>query len=304
VKNATKHRVVKWRRPVFVRPSLLLFKRPAKPLARAKNRKFYIGLGKRRALLLNFRRFHTNPSSRSKRYRQFILPLRGFGYKELSVRLSRLSAAQFSELGLALQPARVGSMLVMALGLMGLLYFGGILANPADLSPSPAYAAPVDPSPTELKPIGLERSLPLRLKAKAVGIDYPIKPIGLNEDGTIETPGLFESVTGWFEPGPSPGEVGPAVIVGHVNTYLGPSVFARLHELVPGDRISVSRQDGTTAVFKVQSIKQFSQDDFPTKRVYGPLDYAGLRLITCGGSFNAFSGNYSHNTIVFARLVD
>jgi len=305
--NATEQKVVKWWRLVFVRPPLLAFRRAvASKLPSRANRprsqKLYIGFGHRQAFLLNFRRFRTNPNSRSKRNRQLILPVRGFGYKELVLGLIKLSPAQFSKHGLALRP---GSMLIMALGIMGLLYFGGALPQPPELLPSPAYALPLkEPSPTGVKPVSLDRSMPVRLIAKSVGIDYPIKPVGLNDDGTIETPGLFESVTGWFKPGPSPGEIGPAVIVGHVDTYLGPSVFARLHELVPGDKINVSRKNGTIAVFRVQSIEQFSQDDFPTKQVYGRLDYAGLRLITCGGSFSLTTGNYSHNTVVFAKLIN
>ena len=93
-------------------------------------------------------------------------------------------------------------------------------------------------------------------------------------------------------------------MVGHLDTKTGPSVFYRLKRLRRGDRILVDRRDGVTAVFRVRKIIRVSKSRFPTKKVYGDVPYAGLRVVTCGGVFDRRTGHYSDNVIVFARLVD
>jgi sortase (surface protein transpeptidase) len=107
---------------------------------------------------------------------------------------------------------------------------------------------------------------------------------------------------GWYQYGPTPGELGPAVVVGHVDSTQGIAIFWRLRELLPGDEIYIDRQDGTTATLKVDDIQQYSQDQFPTDKVYGNIDHAGLRLITCGGTFSTVTHHYSDNTVVYASL--
>ncbi|MBI4101059.1 class F sortase, partial [Candidatus Microgenomates bacterium] len=94
-----------------------------------------------------------------------------------------------------------------------------------------------------------------------------------------------------------------AIVVGHIDNYRGPAVFWKLGQLQPGDVVEIDRADGTTVKFKVEAIKQFSQDQFPTAEVYGNIDHAGLRLITCGGQFNRITRQYSDNTVVFASMV-
>ena len=137
----------------------------------------------------------------------------------------------------------------------------------------------------------------------SVGINYGVKPVGKLADGTMETPGVLESITGWYKFSPTPGEIGPSVIVGHVDSYKGPSVFWRLREVKPGDMVQVARADGKVANFKITALKQFDQANFPTQEVYGNVDKAELRLITCGGTFNHKTQHYSENTVVFATLV-
>lgn len=177
----------------------------------------------------------------------------------------------------------------------------------ADYISAPIVAAslPVEEISVEEKPdmVGLSHSEPVRVNYSKLGIDYGVKNVGKLEDGTMETPPLFEPITGWYKFSPTPGEVGPSIIVGHVDTYKGPSVFWRLREARAGDVIAVTRKDGKIVKFKVQSVKSFEQNDFPTKQVYGNLDYPGLRLITCGGTFNDATQRYSHNTVVFAKMI-
>jgi LPXTG-site transpeptidase (sortase) family protein len=125
--------------------------------------------------------------------------------------------------------------------------------------------------------------------------------LGLGADGTLEVPkGGFPA--GWYTGGPTPGEMGPAVIAGHVDMN-GPGVFYRLHRMKPGDQVTITRADGSKPVFRVTQVEQYLKDSFPTKLVYGNLDHAGLRLITCGGTFNSRTGHYEDDLVVFADLI-
>lgn len=127
--------------------------------------------------------------------------------------------------------------------------------------------------------------------------------VGKAADGTIETPPVLEWITGWYKYSPTPGQEGPAVIVGHVDNYKGISVFWKLRDIKPGDVVEVSRADGTVVKFKVDALKQFDQAAFPTKEVYGNINYAGLRLITCAGSFDPATASYNQNTVVYASMI-
>jgi hypothetical protein len=134
-----------------------------------------------------------------------------------------------------------------------------------------------------------------------VGIHSRLLRVGLERDGSVAVPPLSRAqLAGWFDRGPSPGERGPAVLVGHVDSRKGPAAFFRLARLRPGDTVEVARADGTVAAFTVDSVERVSKKHFPTQRVYGDLRFAGLRLITCGGDFNGHS--YVDNTIVYAHL--
>lgn len=125
--------------------------------------------------------------------------------------------------------------------------------------------------------------------------------LGVEHDGTLSVPPLAEAQqAGWYDKGPTPGERGPAVIVGHVDTKKGAAVFFSLAKLRPGDGVDVTRKDGKVAVFTVDSVEHVPKAHFPSQRVYGPVGFAGLRLITCGGDF--VGHHYTGNTIVFGHL--
>lgn len=128
----------------------------------------------------------------------------------------------------------------------------------------------------------------------------------MRADGTPQLPPLtHHSPAGWLQTLASPGEIGPAVILGHVDSAAdGPAVFYRLGELRPGDRVAVDRADERTATFIVTSVVAVPKDRFPADEVYGPVDRPALRLITCGGPFDAARGHYRDNIIVFATAVD
>lgn len=150
----------------------------------------------------------------------------------------------------------------------------------------------------------MDASEPTRVRVPAHGIDAPVFPIALAEDGTLPAPsGERADDAAWFEGSPTPGEDGPAVIEGHV-TYSGdPSVFFDLGAVEPGDRIEVDRADGSTAVFEVHEITRVPKDEFPTWAVYGNTEGPELRMITCGGEVDE-DGRHQDNVLVHAHLVD
>jgi sortase (surface protein transpeptidase) len=143
---------------------------------------------------------------------------------------------------------------------------------------------------------------PRRIVIPAIGVSAKVVPLGLNRDGTIQTP-MKWGVAGWYTNGPTPGMRGPAVVVGHVDSKSGPAVFYRLRALLRGDLIRIDRGDGTVVRFRVQRSEHWPKSHFPSKRVYGPTSQAALRLVTCGGSFDAATGHYLENTIVYAARI-
>jgi sortase (surface protein transpeptidase) len=146
-------------------------------------------------------------------------------------------------------------------------------------------------------------STPVRLRIPEINVDVPFSnPLGLDAGGVVEVPEGYEEV-GWYKYGPTPGALGPAVVLGHVDSYTGPAVFFYLGQIKEGSDIYIDRQDGSTAHFKVTKMSRHNQNDFPTREVYGDLPYAGLRLITCTGIYDRENKRYTHNLIVYAKLV-
>ena len=144
--------------------------------------------------------------------------------------------------------------------------------------------------------------IPQFIDIPAIGTTSSLIQLGLNLDGSLEVPTDFGQA-GWFSGGVAPGENGPAVIAGHVDSYKGPAIFAKLDLLKPGDRIRIARADGVKVEFVVTRIDQYPKDYFPTDQVYGPTTEPELRLITCGGVFDEQTKSYKANTVVYASLV-
>ncbi len=142
-------------------------------------------------------------------------------------------------------------------------------------------------------------SPPVHIKIPSIGVNTSVVKLGLNADGTLQVP-VGDKEVGWYVGSPSPGALGPAIMVGHLDSAHGAAVFQNLNNLKSGDIIEIIREDGSSASFKVDSSQQFSQDNFPTDQVYGTLDYPGLRLITCSGTYNPLKGRYPDNLVVFA----
>ena len=192
-------------------------------------------------------------------------------------------------------------------------------AHPADPSAAVASQTPdrtarprtPDPAPSGLDAARSFRSprgyratpLPVRVQIPKIGVASSLDRLGRAPDGTVQVPGPDRwEVPGWYELGPRPGELGSAVILGHVDSTRGPAVFFRLRELRAGDEIEVTRADGSSVRFVVQRTAQYDKQRFPTDEVYYPTLTSALRLVTSGGEFDTSTGHYRSNIIVFATI--
>jgi sortase (surface protein transpeptidase) len=166
----------------------------------------------------------------------------------------------------------------------------GAGTTPAAPAPAPAPATPA-------------RSLPTALDVPAIDAKSSLVPLGLNADRTVEVPPVDQPLqAGWYEYGPTPGEAGPAVILGHIDGGHRKGIFWRLRELEPGQEVHVDRADGRRLTFEVTKVEQIAKNAFPTEAVYGDTADPQLRLITCGGRYDAANRNYLDNVIAYAKL--
>jgi hypothetical protein len=143
-------------------------------------------------------------------------------------------------------------------------------------------------------------SRPVSIAVPAAGVDARVVPVGLGTDGAMEVPEV--DLAGWYRLGPRPGERGPAVIVGHVDSREGPAVFFRLGQLRRGDRIVVVQAGGAAVAFTVERVERHAKQALPVERIWNRTSQPVLRLITCGGSFDRSTGHYRDNVIVYAKL--
>jgi len=141
---------------------------------------------------------------------------------------------------------------------------------------------------------------PVRLRIPAMRVRSRIINLGLRSDGAVQVPGST-AVAGWYDQGPRPGQPGPAVILGHVDSTHGPGIFFDLYRVRAGTLIEVDRADGSTASFRVTKVSKVAKTRFPTDLVYAPTLDPTLRLVTCGGSFDPARGSYRDNIIAFAE---
>jgi hypothetical protein len=159
----------------------------------------------------------------------------------------------------------------------------------------------VAPPPGGTTAAPLPAAVPVAVRAPSIGLDAALLPLGLDPAGALEVP-PDGTAAGWYTGGPTPGELGPAVLAAHVDWNGAPAVFADLGSLRPGDPITVARADGSVARFAVRAVHRYAKDRFPGATVYGDLDHAGLRLVTCGGRFDGGTRSYRDNVVVYAAL--
>ncbi len=186
------------------------------------------------------------------------------------------------------------------------LVFVGLNAEPPR-PPQPPQPVTVAVKPTPSKDLRhrMPRSEPVRLEIPAIDVETDLLSLGVDANNEVAVPPMDRAeLASWYNLGPSPGELGSAVIVGHVDSeQTGPAVFFHLGRLQPGDDIRVHRKDGTTVLFTVDDVRSFPKADFPAELVFGGADRAMLRLVTCGGEFDKRQKNYLSNIVVFANLV-
>jgi len=186
----------------------------------------------------------------------------------------------------------------------------GALAGCSASAPPPARS-PVTSAATSgneaagPQPIPASAALtPTRVVIPAIGADLT----GLEQltrdpaTGQLNAPVDYDKA-GYYVNGAVPGDPGPAVVAGHVDDMVGPKVFYRLRELTNGQKITVTRSDGTNVTFRVDSVQQYPKGAFPTDAVYGPAPGSSLRLITCGGVFDAAARSYRDNVVVYASQI-
>ncbi|GAA4795815.1 class F sortase [Actinomycetospora chlora] len=203
---------------------------------------------------------------------------------------------------LLLAVAVVLALLGVGLTVLGLRGHPGPPVAGAD-RPVAAASAPADDAPTERRPAST--APPVLLDIPVIGVHSVVNQVGLEPDGTLETPvpGPDYDEAAWYRGSPVPGRPGPSVIIGHVDSAAaGPSVFYDLGRLRPGDGIIVTAADSARREFVVDAVRTVPKNDFPQRQVYGATAHPELRLITCGGDFDPGVGHYEDNTIVFAHL--
>lgn len=187
-----------------------------------------------------------------------------------------------------------------------------LLPRPQASAPAVADQRVPGPNPTPADPASPLRPImpggaalaapPVSIAIPAIGVAARVVDLGLDSTGALIPPSDVETV-GWYDGGPAPGAVGPAVLAGHVDSSTGPAVFWKLRELLPGDQLSVTGTDGAVHRFVVTKVEQYAKDHFPTDAVYGIQAAPVLRLVTCGGTFDRSTGHYRDNVVVYADAV-
>ncbi|RIJ69555.1 sortase [Nakamurella silvestris] len=176
----------------------------------------------------------------------------------------------------------------------------------SETAPSSAEGFKLPDSLLAVKGPVLPKSDPVSLTIPAINVQSSLMDLGLNPDGTVQVPSLDDpdAEAGWYTGSPTPGQQGPSILLGHIDSRrYGPGVFYDLDKLVPGDTVEVTRADGSVATFTIDKVQSYLKSEFPTEEVYGNIDHAGIRLITCGGAFNSDEGSYESNIIAFGSLV-
>jgi sortase (surface protein transpeptidase) len=195
---------------------------------------------------------------------------------------------------------RWGIISVTLLLVAGACLWVGLRGHELLLAAPARHPSSLATSSTSTTPV-TTRSVPVSLRIPALGVAVAVSTLGLNPDGTVEVPTDFQK-PGWYRLGPSPGQMGSAVILGHVDSYQGPAVFFRLQSLAAGDPVEVTLADGVVADFVVTSVAMYPKDQFPSQQVYGSHGNRALQLVTCGGTFDTRTRSYLSNIVVYTSL--
>ncbi|WP_194921573.1 sortase domain-containing protein [Catenulispora rubra] len=195
-----------------------------------------------------------------------------------------------------------GAITVGGVGLFGMLHSSASAAgeSPATASAQPSTTTTVIAAPSQTsatKPVAA--TLPVTLQIPAITVNTALEQLGVASDGALQTP-TDPRQAGWFTGSSLPGQPGPVVIAGHVDSLHGPAIFAHLKKIKAGDPITITLSNGSHVVYVATSVVDYAKAQFPSQSVYGPRPDSELRLITCGGAF--VKGQYADNVVVFAKL--
>ena len=210
----------------------------------------------------------------------------------------------------AARPSRPAGLIALLAG--SLVALGGVIGLTAS-SLSGSSGHPLGTTPHVDAPRGRAAALatasgrhrvprPVFLVVPAIGVRTPLVRLGTTSAGTLQVP-TTTSEAGWYTASARPGAIGPAVIAGHVDSAAGVGIFFRLRLLRPGDKVFVRRADGTVAQFVITAVRSYVKTRFPTSAVYGPVPYAAIRLITCGGVFDHATGSYLSNVVAYGHQI-
>lgn len=172
----------------------------------------------------------------------------------------------------------------------------------ASAGPGGTTWAPTTPNPDLSSPPPAGVAEPVSVAIPSIGVTSQLIQLGTDQSTGVLVPPVAYDVAGWFTGGPRPGDTGPSIIAGHVDSHLGPGVFFKLRDVAVGDQVLVARADGSTATFDVYDVEKYPKAAFPTQQVYGPTPDKELRVITCGGDFDYGLRSYVDNIVVYARL--
>ncbi|MGC5020611.1 class F sortase [Micromonospora sp. DT47] len=190
----------------------------------------------------------------------------------------------------------IGTLMVLIVAMLGVERVTGLSVLPD------RFIAGLRPPPKKF-PV-LPGSPPTRIAISSIDLRAPVHHVGIAPDGSIAVPDVARAQeAGWYDQGPTPGQYGPAVIVGHVDTSTGPAVFHGLKELRAGDTVEVTREDRKVAVFEVDQVERYGKDRLPVDEIFGDFSRPNLRLITCGGRWVGGQTGYADNVVVYASLV-
>jgi hypothetical protein len=203
---------------------------------------------------------------------------------------------------MAVARRRPNGLIAVGLVIIGLFAIGAGLGALAGAPVLPGLGlAHSEPGGAGVTPIA--RSSPVKISIPAINVSAPVARVGLAPNGAIGVPPLSDNnLAGWYSGGPAPGQLGPAVIVGHVDGPSGKSVFYRLGQLKPGEKVNLSLANHHVALFTIYSVEYYPKGKLPGDRVYGDMSRPGLRLITCGGNFIGGTVGYADNIVVYATM--
>jgi hypothetical protein len=163
-------------------------------------------------------------------------------------------------------------------------------------------SAPSAPPTTRPVVHTFARSVPTAIDVPSIGLHSSLVQLDQNDDGSVQVPSSFH-VAGWYRRSVTPGQIGPTIILGHVDSKAGPGIFYRLGALHPGDRVTVNRANGTAVTFEITGVREYLKSQFPTIAVYGNTPVPTIRLVTCGGTFDRSTGHYLSNIVAYGRVV-